>query len=242
MRRILTSMVLLAWPPGASGAAPGVGEEVYPATIEAGTTEFEARYGRLTGGASDGEDGLTLEASHAFSPRLYGAVLARLNRDALGPRRLEEVAVEGIAKLGRVRGVDVAGYVEYAQGVHGSDGAEAKLLLQRRHGGFEGRLNLIIDKAFDGSATALGYAASADWSLKGDLRAGAAAFGDAGNFPRPFARSEHYAGPILKTDLDQLPVPGELEIEAGYLVALPGPARDRTQGQVRLLLSWERRF
>lgn len=241
MRRILITVAILAASAPAA-AAPGIGESVYGATIEAGATELEARYGRLTGGTADGEDGLTLEASRGFSKHFYGAFLARLNRDAIGPRRLEEVAVEGIFTLGRVRGVDLAGYVEYAQGVHGADGAEAKLLLERRHASFDGRLNLIVDKAFDGSATALGYAASADWSVKGDFRAGAAAFGEAGDFSRPFGRREHYAGPIFKTDLDHLPVKGELEIEAGYLFALPGAARDRTDGQVRLLLSWERHF
>ena len=48
-------------------AAPGVGDPVYGATVIKGVTEFEARYGRLMGGADDGADGLVLETEHAFS-------------------------------------------------------------------------------------------------------------------------------------------------------------------------------
>jgi hypothetical protein len=50
-------------------ATPGVGDPVYGATVDTGMTEFEARYGRLTGGTANGEDGLLLEVEHGFSSR-----------------------------------------------------------------------------------------------------------------------------------------------------------------------------
>lgn len=225
-----------------AAAAPGVGELVYPAVIEPHVFEVETRYGRLDGRAGDGEDALKLEGEYAVSRLFSGAVFAAFTRDPAGPRRLEEVGVEGVFKLGRLRGIDVAGYVEYAQGVHGPDGAEFKLLFQRTAGALDARVNLIVDKTLDGSPTRFGYAASADWRVVGDLRAGAAAFGDAGDLNRLLGRNEHYLGPVVKADLDHLPVPGGLDIEAGYLFALPGPARDRTNGQIRLLLEWERHF
>jgi len=242
MRRniIATTVGVLLTTPAA--AAPGVGDLVYPARIEPHVLEIETGYGRPTGGAADAEDVLKLEGEYSLSRRVSGALFITLARDAGGVRRVEEIGFEGLIALGRARGVDAAAYVEYAQGVHGPDGAEFKLLLQRTAGAFDGRLNLIVDKALDGSTTRLGYAASADWRIVGDFRAGAAAFGDAGDFNRLLGRNEHYLGPILKTDLDRLPIPGELEIEVGYLFALPGPAQDRTKGQMRLILGWERHF
>lgn len=242
MQRTLTLSITAALLATPAAAAPGLGELIYPAVIEPHVLEFEARYGRLTGNAGDGEDALKLEGEYAFSRRFSGAVFAALTRDPTGPRHVEEVGFEGVIKLGRVRGIDVASYVEYAEGVHGPDGAEFKLLFQRRAGRLDARLNLILDKALDGTPTQFGYAASADWRIVGDLRGGVAAFGDAGDLNRFLGRNEQYLGPVIKTDLDHLPIPGELEIEAGYLFALPGPARDRTDGQIRLILEWERHF
>ena len=241
-RTLITTAFLALFAAHAAIAAPGLGEKVYSATVEPGVTEFESRYGRLTGGQSDGEDALKLELEHAFSRRFAGAVFVTLARDPTGPRRLEEVAFEGVIPLARVGGVDIGTYVEYSFGNAGPDALELKALFSRTKGRFDGRLNLIAEKPLDGSATEFGYAASADWRVIGDLRAGFAAFGEAGELSRFLGRHEHYAGPVLKTDLDHVPLGGEIEIEAGYLFALPGAARDRTDGQVRLLLEWERKF
>ena len=97
-------------------------------------------------------------------------------------------------------------------------------------------MNLIAEKPLrSGEKVEFGYAASADWAVAGDdLRAGAAAFGE-------FNSDEHYAGPIVKTEVEHLPGRGELGIEAGYLFAL-GNARDEARGQLRLLLEYEFHF
>jgi hypothetical protein len=218
----------------AAGAAPGLGDKVYGATVESGVTEFEARYGRLMGDEADGEDVLKLEVSHGFSTRFYGAVVGEFEREAHEDRELEALAVEGIYTLGQVGGIDTALYGEYEIGLHGPDKVETKLLLQKRAGGFDGRLNLIAEKELNGEPVEVGYAASADVEALGELRLGAAAFGD-------ITHGEHFAGPIAKFEIEHLPGRGELELETGYLFAL-GNARDETDGQFRLLLEFATHF
>ena len=225
-------------------AAPGVGEKVYGATVEKGISEVEVRYGRLTGGEADNEDGAVVELSHGFSDRFYGGVLFEFEREPGESRRLEAMGVEGILALGHLKAIDtdVAIYGEYEAVRAGTDKVETKLLLQHRRGPFDGRLNLIAEKELEGGEPVeLGYAASADWRLVGDLRGGIEAFGELGSIRNPIPRAEHFAGPMLKTEIEHLPGGGELEVEAGYLLAL-GAARDETNGQARLLLEYEFHF
>jgi hypothetical protein len=215
-------------------AAPGLGDKVYGATVEPGLTEFEARYGWLTGDEADGEDVLKLEVSHGFSPRFYGALVGEFERGPHENRKLEALAAEGIYTLGRIGGIDAALYGEYEVGLHGADAVETKLLLQKRAGEFDGRLNLIAEKPLNGEPIELGYAASADVEAVGELRLGLAAFGDV-------TRGEHFAGPIARFEIEHLPGRGELEVETGYLFAL-GDARHETDGQFRLLLELATHF
>jgi hypothetical protein len=227
-----------------AAAAPGIGEKVYEATIEPGVTEVEARYGRLAGGPATGEDGLVLEFSHAFGPRLYGGLLTELARDPGRGRQLEAVGLEAIVAIGRVQplGLDVALYGEYENAREGGGRVETKLLVEHRKGPFDGRLNLIFGKDLkSGAPLETGYAASADWRAVEGLRLGVEAFGDMGTSRHFLPRAEHYAGPMVKTGLEHLPGRGELEIEAGYLFAL-GAARDEARGQARLLLEYEFHF
>lgn len=231
--------------PQVAYAAPGVGDPVYGATIEKGMTEFEARYGHLTGGNENGADGLVLEVEHAFSNKFAAAMLVETARDPGGRRIAESVSVEGIRTLGRINALalDVAVYGEYKVAFRGApDVFEGKLLLEHRVGLFDSRLNLIAEKALrSGEPVEFGYAASADWAIFGDdLRLGAAAFGDLGTGDHFGGRQETYAGPEIKTDIEHL-AGGELEIEAGWLRAF-GAARDHADGQARLLIGYERRF
>jgi hypothetical protein len=224
-------------------AAPGVGEKVYPATVDAGVTEVEARYGRLTGGENSGEDGLVLELAHGFSEHFYGAVLAEFEREPRENRELEAFALEAVVPLGRIEplGLDVGLYGEYEAVREGSDAIETKLLLQHKRGPFDGRLNLIAEKALHGGEpVAFEYAASADWEAFGEIRLGAAAFGELGSGEHLTTHGGHFAGPIVKAEIEHLG-PGELEIETGYLFAL-GEARHETDGQLRLNLEYEFRF
>ena len=236
MRLILAGLVMLLIASPAS-AEPGLGQKVYGAVLERGVTELEARYGRLTGGTDAGSDALTLEAAHHFSNRFYGAVLLETAREQGGTRTVGAVAFEGIMHLGRIEplGIDAAIYGEYAFERHAPNTAETKLLLQHRAGRFDGRLNLIAEKSLQrGEPVEFGYAASADWTLVGEVRAGGAAFGS-------FDSNRHYLGPVLKTEFEHLPGRGELSLEAGYLFALAN-ARQDSRGQARLLMEYEFHF
>ena len=224
-------------------AAPGMGEKVYGATVETGVTEFEAHYGRLTGGPDAVEDALALEAAHGFSDRFYGATLFEFEREPHGSRKLGAVAVEGIYALGSLApfGLNAALYGEYEVALHGPDKIETKLLLQHKSGTFDSRVNLIAAKVLDGhSPVEFEYAASADWEVAGALRLGGAAFGELSGGRQLTFRTEHFAGPVAKYEVEHAGA-GELGIEAGYLFAL-GRARDAADGQARLLLEYEFRF
>ena len=92
-----------------------------------------------------------------------------------------------------------------------------------------------------GDPVELSYAASADWTLIGDdFRVGMQAFGDLGTTARFGGRQAAYAGPVLKAGIERIG-PGEIELQAGWLRAF-GSARDHTDGQARLLISYEFRF
>ena len=223
-------------------AAPGVGDPIYGATVTKGLVEFEARYGRLTGGAANGEDGLVLEAGYGVTPRLAVAVFVETGRLPNGPRTADAFAVEVIRTLGRIGGIDTALYIEAKHGRRGDpDAIEVKGLFERARHGFDARLNLIVEKPFRDEPLAFGYAASADWAVIGDeIRLGAAAFGDAGTSSRFGGRQQHFIGPVAKVEIEHLGR-GELEVEAGWLAAI-GAARDVTVGQARLLVSYEIKF
>jgi len=224
--------------PSIARAAPGLGEEVYGATVTKGKTEIEARFGALRGGSDRGGGSLMLEA--AISPRrnLRIAAFLALDRDPGGRRQATEAAMEAVYTLGRVGGIDVAVYGEYALGLHGNhDAIETKLLLERRAGPFDARLNLIAQKPLaSGEKIEFSYAASADFAVAGDVRAGFAAFGELGTTSRFLPRAEHFVGPMIKGEIEGLGP--EIEIETGYLFAV-GKARDNTKGQLRLLLELE---
>jgi hypothetical protein len=232
--KIITAVVAgLSLPIAAPArATPGLGEEVYSATIER-ETEIEARYGRLSGRSDDGTDALVVEASHGFSTRFRAALLAEFEREPGGGRHASAFAVEAIHTLGRIGGIDTAVYGEYEVARHGPDKIETKLLLQKRGGRFDTRLNLIAERQMvAGAPVTFGYAASADVATVGEFRLGAAAFGDlSGN-----EGGHHFAGPIVKTEIEHLGR-GELELETGYLFAL-GSARDSARGQFRLLAAY----
>lgn len=222
-------------------AAPGVGDPIYAARIENGITEVEARYGRLTGGPENGQDGLVVEVEHAFSSNFSAATLFETNRDPGGGRRLNAVAIEGVYGLGKIKApnLDTALYVELKGGVHGDpDAIETKALLQHSAGKFDSRLNLIAEKPLrSGEPVEFGYAASMDWAVADELRLGLAAFGDLGTSDRFGGRQSHFVGPEAKFDIEHVG-PGEIEVETGWLKAF-GAANDRTNGQARLLVGYE---
>lgn len=227
-----------------AAAAPGVGDPVYGAGVTQGLAEVEARYGRLTGGSANSDDGLVIEGEYGLTRRLSLAVLVETGRTLGGPRQADAVAVEAVRTLGRIDviGVDTALYVELKHGFNGGpDAVEVKGLFEHAAGRFDARLNLIGEKPFRDEPVDFGYAASVDWQVIGDeFRLGAAAFGDLGTANRFAGRQEHFVGPAAKIEIEHLG-PGEIEVEAGYLFAV-GAARDTTRGQARLLVSYEAKF
>ncbi len=226
---------------GTAHAAPGLAAEVYGATVEQGETEFEARYGRLHGngpsGSANGEDALRLEAAYGVTHNFRLGVVGEFARAPGGPRRADSASIEAIYALGKAGGIDVAVYGEYEVGFLGPDKIETKLLLQRRTGPWDLRLNLIGKKALTaGERVELGYAASADIAVVEDVRLGMQAYGDLGTFRRFALRHEHYAGPVVKFEIEGLGP--EVGVELGYLFAL-GAATDSSDGQFHLRLEFE---
>lgn len=225
---------------------PGLADKVYPARLEPGVTEFEARFGRLTGGEDHGETGLLHELAHSFSTHWYGGIELEFEREAEGRLQAEEIGFEGIYSFGRlpVIGVDAGIFAEVGIPVRGEPvGFSTRLLLQKSIGDFDSRLNLRVDRS-TGAAERFefGYSASADYAVyEDDVRLGLEAFGSLGD-TRRFGRGEgHFVGPVAKFEIEHLPGDSELGINSGYLFAV-GAAREEAKGQVRLLLEWEAHF
>lgn len=224
-------------------SAPGLGEEVYGATVEAHEFELESRYGMLTGGSADGQQNARVEGEYGVNANLAVAVMGEFERapsDRLKPSR---VGIEAIYHLARVAGVDVAAYAEYEHGFIDPDSIETKLLLQRRTGLWDIRFNLIGEKPLrQTEPMGFTYATSVDRSVARNLRLGITAFGDLGTIHTLLPRAEHYVGPVAKLRIPMKDTDGDNDkgviIEAGYLFAAGATAR-ATTGQFRLNVELE---
>lgn len=217
-------------------AAPGLGEEVYGATVEKGETEAEVQYDRLSGGPDSGEDVIKLELSHGLTDNLRVGMIGELEKEAGASRKVDAIGFEAIYHLGRIGPVDFAVYGEYEVGVSGDDKVETKLLFQHRSKSTDLRFNLIARKPLvGGTKVNLGYAASADFELREGFELGVEAFGDLGDFDQLAPRAEHFAGPVARFEIEGLG--RETELSLGYLFAL-GAAREDTDGQLRLKLEF----
>ena len=230
-------------------AEPGLSNKVYSPYVKKGVTEVELRAGRLNGGPLDGEQAAVVEFEHGVSDRLSLAVLAEFEQHAGEAKKLDALAVEGVAYLGQIPGlgIDVGGYLEYEQRIHNESGvAEAKLLLAKRSGAFEGLMNLIVQRPLSDRPgehdTEFGYAAQATWDVGHSLRLGGQAFGDLGTDHTFGGRQAHYLGPVAQWEVRPAWLKGgELAFEGAYLLPV-GTAGDDTKGQVRFVIEYERRF
>jgi len=241
MRRIVASTMLASLLPTAAHAAPGLGDEVYGATVSKGEVEAEIRYGRLGGGTDHGEDATKLELGYGVSDSFRLAMVGEFEKEPGQPRKADSVAIEAIYELGNLGGkqggVDFALYGEYEIGFLGPDKLETKLLVQHHKGPWDLRLNLIAAKPLaSGAPVELGYAMSADVETLGEVRLGVQAYGELGTFSRFAPHAEHFAGPVVKFEIEGLD--HELGLELGYLFAL-GKAKDDTDGQMRMKLEME---
>jgi hypothetical protein len=157
--------------------------------------------------------------------------------------------LEGVAYLGQVPtvGVDAGLYLEYKKGLHGeADEGEAKLLLAKTAGRFQGLLNLIVERPFNAPSgegfASYGYAASLTWRTVGNLRLGAEAVGDLGDDHGFLTRAEGaYVGPQLKWEGKPQFLPVEVEVDAGWLKSV-GATQREADSQVKLVVEFEHRF
>lgn len=218
-------------------AAPGLGEEVYGATVEPKEIELEIRSGILAGGADAGENNFRLEAGYGVNGHLRVATVLEFEKEPGQSRKAEALGFEAVYNVARIGGIDVALYGEYEFGFLGPDAVETKLLLERRTRLWDLRFNLIAEKPLDSTApTEFGYATSADVSVTDNVRLGVTAFGELGTVHHFAPYAEHFVGPTAKF---KFPLGDHrLKVETGYLFAV-GKAREDTDGQFRLNLELE---
>jgi hypothetical protein len=250
-RSIITSGVaaVLALAAPAARAEPGLANKVYSPYVMNGVTEVELRGGRLNGGALDGESGAVVELEHGFSDRVSLALVGEFEHHAGETSKLDSIGVEGVAYLGQIPklGVDVGGYLEYEQRLHNESGVvEGKLLLAKQTGRVLTLVNLIAERALtdkrDEQETEFGYAAQTTVDVGRGVRLGAQAFGDLGTNRSFGGRQAHYLGPVAQWEVRPGWLKGgELGLEAAYLLPA-GAARDDSDGQVRFVLEFEKRF
>ena len=242
---MLAPILAFAMAAPALAGSPGMGGEVYGATVEKGEVELEARYGRLTVGPNPGEDVLKLEAGYGVSDRFRIGVVGEFGKEPGNSRKLNAASIEAIYTLGQTGGINFAAYAEYEFAFDGPDEIEAKLLMQHRSGPWDLRLNLIAGKEMAaGAPVELGYAASADVAVAKPLRLGVEAYGNLGRFSQFGPAAEHYAGPIARIRLTTSDPDGDgddhggLGLSVGYLFAL-GATRNTANGQLHMKLEME---
>jgi hypothetical protein len=231
-------------------ADPRLDEVVYSPYIENHMFEVETRFGSELGdGTLENAQTLVNELEYGVSDRLSLALVTTVESAPGEPRRLTGVGVEGIYYLGQIPklGIDTGLYLEATKGAGGEpDGGEAKLLLAKTAGRFQGLFNFIVERPFNGPPgevyAAYGYAASATWRTVGTLRLGAEAFGDFGDDHGFLNRAQGaYVGPQVKWEGQPKGLPFEIEVDAGWLAAV-GPDRGEAASQARINLELERRF
>ncbi len=231
---------------GSAAAAPGLSTKVYEPYVKNGVTEVELRAGALTGGPADGEGKAIFEVSHGFSDRVSLGLEAHMEKAAGGSAKLEALSLAAVVYLGQIpgTGVDVAGYVEYEQPLHGGASvAEGKLLFARQFGPIKTTANLIAERpiSLNGRETEFEYGLQATAEAARGLNLGVQALGDLGTTHRFGGRQEHYLGPLAQFEMRPKGLGGEIELEAAYLFAA-GSAKDETGGQFRFVIEFEKRF
>jgi hypothetical protein len=234
----------------AAMADPRLDEVVYSPYVENHMLEFENRWGQEIGnGELKNARTIVNELEYGVNDRLSLALLTQVERVPGAPEKLVGVGLESVFYIGQIPevGVDVGGYLEYKVGTGGeSDVGEAKLLLAKTQGRFQGLFNFIIEHPIGApqgeNMSSYGYAASATWRTVGSLRLGAEAFGDFGDDHGFLTRAEGaYVGPQLKWEGKPDFLPFEIELDAGWLAAV-GPTRGEAASQARVNLEFERRF
>jgi hypothetical protein len=242
--------VALATAAAPAFADPRLDEKVYSPYVENHMLELETRWGQEHGtGELSGARTFVVEGEYGLNDRVSLALLGQIEREPGGGDRLNSVGLESVIYLGQIPkiGVDTGAYLEFKKGLHGEeDEGEAKLLLAKTAGRFQGLLNLIVERPFgapegEGYAS-YGYAASATWLTVGNLRLGAQAFGDFGDDHGFLTHAQGaYVGPQLKWEGKPDFLPVEVSVDAGWLKAVSA-ARQEADSQTKISLEFERRF
>lgn len=230
-------------------ADPRLDEVVYSPYVENHQFEFETREGRENGGPLGGSNTLVLEAEYGLSDQISLALVGAGANIGHGGFSASKIGLEGIAYIGQVPGlgIDTGLYLEYAKGLNGQDDSlEAKLLLAKTEGRFQGLVNVIVERPVGVPAgqgiSAYGYAASTTWRTVGNLRLGLEAFGDLGDDHGFLNRPQGaYLGPQVKWEGRPKGSPVEIAIDAGWLAAV-GESRQEGRSQFRINVEFERHF
>ncbi|MFC3070436.1 hypothetical protein [Phenylobacterium soli] len=240
----LTAMSAPAW------ADPRLDEKVYDPYIENHTLEFETRWGQELGpGELKGARTFIVEGEYGLNDRVSLALLGQIERAPGEGDRLVGLGLEGVMYLGQIPKVDVDTglYLEYKKGLHGeNDEGEAKLLLAKTAGRFQGLFNFIVERPFgapngEGFAS-YGYATSLTWRTIGNLRLGAEAIGDFGDDHGFLSRAQGaYVGPQLKWEGKPQFLPVDVVVDAGWLKSVSA-ARQEADSQAKIIVEFERRF
>ena len=233
----------------AARADPRLDEVVYSPYVEPHTLEVETRFAQELGpGDLAGAHTTVVEFEAGLTDRASLALVTGIERSSGGPDRLTGIGLEGIYYFGQVPkvGVDVAGYLELTKGFGGeSDGLEAKLLLAKTQGPFQGLANLIVERPLGAPAgeniARYGYALSATWRAVGHLRLGAEALGDLGDDRSFLGRQGAYVGPQAKWAGRPGRLPFEIVLDAGWLLPV-GLDTPEARSQARVNVEFERHF
>jgi hypothetical protein len=91
----------------AASAETGLGQKVYDPYVMNGVAEVEVRGAQLQGRAASGETAAVVELEHGFSDRFSLAILGEFEKHMGETKKLDALAVEGVAYLGKIPGIDI---------------------------------------------------------------------------------------------------------------------------------------
>ena len=234
---------------GQAMADPRLDEKVYDPYIENHTAELEVRNGQEIGGALGGQRTTVLEAEYGLNDRLSLALVGAIAHVPGEGTKASGLGLESVFYLGRIPGigVDAGVYLEYKKGLGGEpDAGEAKLLLAKTAGRFQGLVNLIVERPLNAppgeNINAYGYAASATWLVAGNFRVGAQAFGDLGDEHQFLSGPQGaYLGPQIKWEGRPSFSPVDIVVDVGWLKSI-GADRLEARSQARINIEFEKHF
>lgn len=241
-RTLCASGAMLAVAAPVFAAPPGAGLKVYGPEVEKGEAELEFRGSRFVGGEDGGEGVYVYEASLGITDWWKAGLVLETENEPNESLIVEAVEFENIIELPRLGSlpIDFGIYAEYEMNVEGGrDGLELRWLAQYENGPFETKFNFNVGREFGAANTfEFGYGSLTTVEVFHDVALGFEAFGEFGdaNDFGSLGDRQHFIGPVAVFEIEPAGLPGEIEIETGYLFGVGDPEAD---GQIRLLLEWE---